>query len=156
MKCVEKRRLETRLFDHYQVNRSTDQQCLPTNSICMIIYDTMSTPIADTSVHSIRFDTRHTYSRSHPKRGQKWHLKRYHMAPKSVPKSVPGNGIRLVSKRCRFGHRIWDPGIEHPDIENVVILRNYRKKDEIEVKTQNRAESWSKPRNWRQNDESGT
>ena len=90
------------------------------------------------------------------KRGQKWHLKRYHMAPKTVPKSVPGNSIRLMSKRCRFGHRIWDPGIEHPDIENVVILRNYRKKDEIEVKTQNRAESWSKPRIWRQNDESGT
>ena len=83
---------------------------LPINSVyrqtlCMIIYDTLSTPIADTSVHSIRFDTWHTYSRTHPKRGQKWHLKRYHMAPKTVPKSVPGNSIRLVSKRCRFGHR---------------------------------------------------
>ena len=154
MKCVEKRRLKTRLFDHYQVFEIFDVQIFKSTSIYR---STVSTDKLYMHDHLRYFEHSNrgylsplntlwypTYIHQNTsKKGQKWHLKRYHMAPKSVPKSVPGNGIRLVSKRCRFGHRIWDPGIEHPDIENVVILRNYRKKDEM----------WSKPRIWRPNRE---
>ena len=81
----------------------------------MIIYDTMSTPIADTSVHSIRFDTRHTYSRTHPKEvrsgtlnGTKWHPYRY-----------LNRYLETTSDWCRFGQsdlRSWNRTSGHREM----------------------------------------
>ena len=123
MKCVEKRRLKTRLFDHYQIFEHQMFKWIPIDSNNWIIIDlpinsvyrqtlyawsstilwALQSRIPQSTQYALIPDI-HTPDHI-TKRGQKWHLKRYHMAPKTVPKSVPGNSIRLMSKRCRFGHR---------------------------------------------------